>query len=116
MTTRLPGYSVTIPIASDTYILPAVDPQARGGRVVVSLVRNGGYDGTVTLQSRPAGSSAPFQVWYYTSKAGVNPSTAAFTTGNDQFKLDATGLEIALVTTGATVGTLSVSLGVENEA
>jgi hypothetical protein len=115
MTTRLTGYSVTIPVASDTYVLAGVDPQAKSGKAVINIQRNGGYDGTLTLQSRPAGSSAPFVAQYYTTKAGAIAS-AALTTGNDQIFVDATGLELAFVSSGATVGSATITLGVQNEA
>jgi hypothetical protein len=115
MTTRLTGYATTIPIASDTYILAGIDPQSKPASAKISLVRNGGYDGSVTLQARPAGSSGPFLAWFYTTKAGAI-SSAAFAAGNDQFSVDVSDLELALVTSGATVGTLSVAVAVANEA
>lgn len=115
MTTRLTGYGPVTLGANDTYVLAGIDPQGKWTKAVVSIKRNASYDGSITVGSRPVGSSAAFVTQSYTTKAGA-VSSAALTTGDDQIDIDATGKEIALIVTGQTQGTATVYLGVQNEA
>lgn len=115
MTTRLTGYLGNTIQADDTYILAMIDPQAKWTKAVVSLTRNAAYDGVITVQSRPVGSTAPFVTQSYTTKAGAIAS-ATLGAATDQIDIDATGKEIALSSAGRTVGSMTVNVAAQNEA
>jgi hypothetical protein len=115
MSTRLTGYLNNTIQADDTYILAMIDPQSKWTKAVISLTRIAAYNGVITVQSRPMGSSAAFTTQSYTTSAGAS-SVATLGAADTQIDIDATGKEIALSSTGRTAGSMTVNVGVQNEA
>lgn len=110
--------------ADDTYILKTGQPDAnRIARRVISLTAVSAYDGAITLKSRPRGSSAAFTTQPYEKQFlnGVAADGSKVTTGisgtvgDSLIELDDSGLELALVSSGRTVGSMTVNTRSLNE-
>jgi hypothetical protein len=114
MSTQLTGYNNSI-TADDTYILGCVDPMARKTIATIMLTASGGYPGTATIQGRPKGSSKPFQVINYAKPPGSAVAASAITPPAI-IEVDATGKDIAIVTTGGlSTGALQIDVSIADQ-
>ena len=113
MSTTLTGYQNTI-TTDDTYVLASVDPMARRTEALIALTKSGGYDGTALFAGRPRGSSQAFKTINYENPPGSGVQASPITP--DAFiEVDATGMDVALVTTGRTVGALAIVVSMADQ-
>lgn len=92
---------------NDTYILRTAIPDSdRKQTVVVQFQRNGAYSGTVLVQARPRGSSLNFQTIAYKLLGTGATQASALGAADAEISVDATGLELALTSSGGGTGSL----------
>lgn len=108
---RVTKRSSTVGDTNDTFVLATAIPDSdRPVTVSGALTRVSAYDGTLTLSARPRGSTGAWKAIAYTNPATGATSAAAFGAADAQFRLDATGLELALVGAGRTVGSMTLDI------
>lgn len=105
-----PTFSATLG-AADTLVLPAA---ASGvvGRWIVHVVSSS-FSGSITVKGRLAGSgntlvAIPYVGRYLNGAVGSDASGTAAITDTSLVDIDATGLEVALVCTSYTSGSMDV--------
>lgn len=107
MTTNVFKRAFTIDV-NDTYVLNVAIPDSdRRQTLEIALQRVGAYDGTLLVQARPRGSSLNFQTIAYKLESTGATQASALGAADALIEVDATGLEVALTSSGRTVNSLS---------
>jgi hypothetical protein len=106
-------HDATTITGNNTYILTGIDAGYKRTIAVLQLTK-GIYDGTITVSARAKGSTAVFKPIGYTNLATQTVATTGIT-ADALISLDATGLDVALVTTLSTTGALTVDLSVVDQ-
>lgn len=114
---RVTKRSSTVGDTNDTFVLATAIPDSdRPVLVHGNLTRVSAYDGNLTLCQRPRGSAGAWKAVAYTNPATGLIATAVFGAADAQFRLDATGMELALVGAARTVGSMTLDLTDNPEA
>lgn len=100
--------------ADDTYILKTGQPDGHGrrSRRTIKLTKSS-YNGSITVKSRPRGSSGafteqPYEKEYLNAAAGDGSKVTTAITDNSTITIDDSGKEIALVGAGRSAGSMAV--------
>ena len=109
MTTAITKRSFNI-TTNDTFTLNTVTPDSdRKQTVDIMLTANAVVGGSVLLQARPRGSTKAFQTIAYTL-LGTGATQATALSASSIIRVDATGLELALTSSGLTGGSWDVDV------
>lgn len=106
MTTVIRTRSFNI-LANDDYTLNTLVPDSdRKQTVVMQFTRNGAYDGTFLVQARPRGSSLAYQTVAYVLLGTGATQASALGAADAEIRLDSTGLELRLLSSARTTGSV----------
>lgn len=119
MSTSLFQRTFTLDV-DDTYILKTGQPDgSRKSRRTIKFTKTA-YNGSITVKSRPRGSSGaftdqPYEKQYLNAAAGDGSKVTTAITDNSTISIDDSGLEIALVASGRSAGSMAVETTVATD-
>ena|SRR5579872_3513702 len=119
MSTPLTGYLGNVLGGNDTYPLKMIDPVQRIAKAVITITRNNGYDGVITVEGRARGSSQGYQPTPYQNNiSGAQNAVATLTSAASEHSItvDVSAQDIALVVSGQSTGTATVDVAMAEQA